>query len=200
MCYNRLTSMIGMLTGNLVLKDGQQIIIDVHGVGYKVLASAQILTNSHVGDTITVFTHTHVREDALDLFGFSTQQDLKVFEYLISVNGIGPKTAMGIFAVGGREEILGAILKADVDFFTGVPRLGKKNAQKIIIELKNKIGKGEDLDLSEESEAVSEVVSALISMGFSEREAHMAAKGIGEQGSTTSEKVKLALRQLGKKS
>lgn len=190
--------MIGMLTGKLALKDGQHIILDVNGVGYKVLASSQIHTNSHIGDVVTLFIHTHVREDALDLFGFPTQQDLKIFEYLISVNGVGPKTAMGIFGIGSREEILGAIRKADVDFFTGVPRLGKKNAQKIIIELKNKLGSGEDLDLSEETDEMSEVVSALVSMGFSEREARMAAKGIGEQGSTLSEKVKIALKQLGK--
>jgi Holliday junction DNA helicase RuvA len=190
--------MIGMLTGTLALRDGQHIILDVHGVGYNVLASSQILTSSHQGDTITVFIHTHIREDAFDLFGFSTQQDLKVFQYLISVNGIGPKTAMGIFAVGSREEILKAIQKADVDFFTGVPRLGRKNAQKIIIELKNKLGSGQDLDLSEESDELSQVISALISMGFSEREARAAAKMIGEQGSSTSEKVRLALKQLGK--
>lgn len=190
--------MIGMLTGKLVLRDGSHIILDVNGVGYNVLASSQILNAYHIGDVFTIFTHMHVREDALDLFGFPTQQDLQVFERLISVNGIGPKTAMGIFAIGSREEILKAILKADVDFFTSVPRLGKKNAQKIIIELKNKLGKGEDLDLSEEGEAVSEVVAALMSMGFSEREARIAVKGIGENGSTTSEKIRLALKELGK--
>jgi Holliday junction DNA helicase RuvA len=190
--------MIGLLTGKLLLKDGQHIILDVHGVGYKVLASSQILTNAHLGDSLTLFIHTHVREDALELFGFPTQQDLKVFEYLISVNGVGPKTAMGVFSVGSKEEILGAIRKADVDFFTGVPRLGKKNAQKIIIELKNKLGSGEELDLSEETGEVAEVVSALVRMGFSEREARMAVKGIGEKGSSTSERVRLALKQLGK--
>ncbi len=187
-----------MLTGKLVLRDGSNIILDVHGVGYKVLASAQILNNSHIGDVLTICTHIHVREDALDLFGFPTAADLKVFEHLISVNGVGPKTAMSVFGVGSKEEILRAIQKADVDFFTGVPRLGKKNAQKIIIELKNKLGSGEELDLSEETDEMSEVVGALTSMGFSEKEARIAVKGIGENGSTTSEKVRLALKQLGK--
>ena len=188
--------MIGMLTGTLALRDESYIILDVNGVGYKVLASAQIHTVFHIGDKVTIFIHTHVREDTLDLFGFPTQQDLKVFEYLISVNGIGPKTAMGIFTIGSREEILGAIRKADVDFFTGVPRLGKKNAQKIIIELKNKLGSGEELDLSEGSQEEQDVVNALVSMGFSEREARMGVKGIGEQGSSISEKIRLALKQL----
>lgn len=187
-----------MLTGKLVLRDGQSIILDVNGVGYKVLAASQIHTTFHIGDTVTLFIHTHVREDALDLFGFSSQQDLKVFEYLISVNGIGPKTAIGIFSVGSREEILRAIQKADVDFFTGVPRLGKKNAQKIIIELKNKLGSGEELDLSEGTQEEQDVVNALVSMGFSEREARGAVKGIGESGKSTSDRVRLALKQLGR--
>lgn len=191
--------MIGLLTGVIAFRNDPYVIIDVHGVGYKVLASSQVLASSRTGDSITAFIHTHVREDALELFGFSTEQDLKVFEYLISVNGIGPKTAMGVFNVGSREEILGAIRRADVDFFTGVPRLGKKNAQKIIIELKNKLGSGEDLDLSEGTEEEMEVITALVSMGFSEREARIAVKGIGEKGKNMSEKVKLALRQLGNK-
>lgn len=199
MCYNRLASnMIGMLTGKLALRDGSSIIMDVNGVGYKVLASSQIHASSHIGDTLTIFIHTHVREDALDLFGFQTSNDLKVFELLISVNGIGPKTAMGIFSVGSREEILRAIQKADVDFFTGVPRLGKKNAQKIIIELKNKLGSTEELDLTEGGEGVSDVVTALTGMGFSEKEARTAVKEIGESGKSTSEKVRLALKALGK--
>lgn len=191
--------MIGLLTGTIAFRNDPYLIIDVHGVGYKVLASPQVLVTSHLGDSVTLFIHTHVREDALDLFAFPSQQDLRVFDYLISVNGIGPKTAMGVFGVGSKEEIMGAIRKADVDFFTGVPRLGKKNAQKIIIELKNKLGSGEDLDLSEETEEEIEVINALVSMGFSEREARMAVKGIEENGKTVSERVKLALRQLGKK-
>jgi Holliday junction DNA helicase RuvA len=191
--------MIGLLTGIIAFRNDPYLIIDVHGVGYKVLASPQVLVSSHLSDTVTLFIHTHVREDALDLFAFPTEQDLRVFDYLISVNGIGPKTAMGVFGVGSREEILGAIRKADVDFFTGVPRLGKKNAQKIIIELKNKLGSGEELDLSEGTEEEIEVINALVSMGFSEREARIAVKGIGENGKTVSERVKLALRQLGKR-
>lgn len=190
--------MIGLLTGKIALRNDPYLIVEVHGVGYRVLASSQVLISSHIDDTVTLFIHTHVREDALELFGFPTEQDLKVFEYLISVNGIGPKTAMGVFAIGSREEILSAIRKADVDFFTGVPRLGRKNAQKIIIELKNKLGSREDLDLTEGGDEVQDVVSALVSMGFSEREARIAVKGIGEKGNNTSEKIRLALKQLGK--
>lgn len=188
--------MIGMLSGKLVLVDGSSIILDVHDVGYKVLVVSQILSKFHIGDTLTLFTHTHVREDALELFGFLSEQDLKLFTQLLSVSGIGPKTAMGIFSIGTKEEIVGAISKADVAFFMGVPRLGRKNAQKIIIELKNKLGSGEELDLSDGTADEKEIISVLTSMGFSEKEAKQAIQGIGE--GSVEEKIKFALRKLGR--
>ncbi len=188
-----------MLTGKLALRNDPIIILDVHGVGYKVLITSQLFPTLTLGQEITMFIHTHVKEDALDLFGFPTSEDLRLFELLIGVNGIGPKTAMGIFAVGNKNEIIGAIARADVEFFTGVPRLGKKNAQKIIIELKNKIGGKEDLDLTEESDdLIVEAIAALQGIGFSDREARIAVKAIEGAGKTVQEKVKLALKQLGK--
>ncbi len=198
LCYNQLTSrMIGLLKGILLLRNDPYVVVDVHGVGYKVCASPDFLSKYHIGDTITLFIHTHVREDALELFGFTDQAHLELFELLISVSGIGPKTAIGVFGIGGKDQIIGAIRKADVDFFTGVPRLGKKNAQKIIIELKNKIGAVEELDLAGERD-VDEVVSALTSFGFSEAEAKAALRQIGETDASVSEKVRLALKYLGK--
>lgn len=191
--------MIGMLKGTVALRNDPFIILDVHGVGYKVYITSQLFPSLTLGQELTIFTHTHVREDALELFGFPTAEDLRLFELLIDVNGIGPKTAVGVFAVGTRSDIIAAIAQANVDFFTGVPRLGKKNAQKIIIELKNKIGGKEELDLKEESDDITyETIAALEGIGFSEREARMAIKAIEGKGTTVQEKVKLALKQLGK--
>lgn len=191
--------MIGMLTGKLASRQDPYILVDVHGVGYKVYITPQLFPSLTLGQELTVFTHTHVREDSLDLFGFPTAEDLRLFELLIDVNGIGPKTAVGVFAVGSRSDIVGAIAQANVDFFTGVPRLGKKNAQKIIIELKNKIGGKEDLDLREEvTDIESEVLAALQGIGFSDREARIALRKIDGKGESVSEKVKLALKSLGK--
>lgn len=190
--------MIGFLSGKISYKDAPYLLIDVHGVGYKVLASAALFEKP-IGDVVTIFTHTHVKEDALDLYGFATQNDLKVFEMLIGISGIGPKTAIGIFGLGTAEEIVGAIGKADVDFFTGVPRLGRKNAQKIIIELKNKIGSVSELNLAEEMDSTNgEVVGALMSIGFSDREAWAAVRALNGKGETVQEKVKMALKSLGK--
>lgn len=188
--------MIGFLTGTIAYIEDPFIFIDVQGVGYKVYASSPLLAKFHKDDKVTIFIHTHVREDAFDLYGFASQEDLRLYELLLGVDGIGPKTAIGVFTLGSATEIVGAIRKADVDFFTGVPRLGRKNAQKIIIDLKNKIGAVEDLNLP--GEETDEVMGALLGFGFSTDEARNAIRSIDVEGKTTKDKVMLALKKLGR--
>jgi Holliday junction DNA helicase RuvA len=191
--------MIGMLRGTVALKNAPSLIIDVAGVGYKVFVPNSVLTNSILGDEITVYTYTYVRDDALELYGFSSGEDLKLFEMLISVSGVGCKSALGVFSVGSRSSIVNAVITGDVSFFTAVPRLGKKNGQKIIIELKNKLGGVEDLDLSQgESTEQSDAITALQSFGFSRQEAEQATSTVYKEGMKTEELVKLALKQLGR--
>jgi len=191
--------MIGTITGTVVYREDPNVIVDVHGVGYKILVPITVLSRiSELGQSITLYTHTHVREDLLELYGFTEPQDLKLFEYLIGVSGVGCKTALGIFSVGSRSDIIQAITSNDLGFFTSVPRLGKKNAQKIIIELKNKLG-GEDLDLSPaDGKESNEVVAALKSFGFTQSEAQAAVRALEGKGETTAEKVRMALKYLGK--
>ena len=191
--------MIGFLSGEVVAREDPHIIINVNGVGYKVLASGSVLSKATLNGKLKLFTYTHVREDAISLFGFLDSLDLKLFENLISVSGIGPKTAMNIFSIGGREEIVQAIVTNDVSFFSSVPRLGKKNSQKIIIELKNKFGSIEDLDLSKmDLKENSEVITALKGFGFTNREALESLKTIKGEGKSTEEKIRMALKELGK--
>lgn len=192
--------MIGFLKGIIEARNDPYLLIDVGGVGYKVLTSYTVLSNGAlIGDRIKLFTHTHVREDVLELYGFGALDDLQMFELLIGVSGIGPKTAIGIFALGKTADIKKAVVTGDISFFTSVPRLGKKNAQKIIIELKSKLGSTTDLDLSSfATQEYLEVVSALKAFGFSSKEASEAMKEIKGQGKTTEDKVRLALKYLGK--
>ncbi|MBI4084568.1 MAG: Holliday junction branch migration protein RuvA [Candidatus Levybacteria bacterium] len=192
--------MIGMLCGIVGLRDINFIIVDVQGVGYKVLLSQKALGQIQaVGDPIQLYTYTHVREDVLELYGFFEIEDLKLFERLIAVSGVGCKSALGIFSIGEREEIINAILKNDVAFFTSAPRLGKKNAQKIIIELKSKLGDTTDFDLgAEESKDADEVIQALKGFGFTHREAQDALRSLKGESETTAEKIRLALKYLGK--
>lgn len=188
-----------MLRGTIALKNAPTVIIDVSGVGYKVFVSNTLLTSHAVGDELTLFTYTHVRDDALELYGFSSGEDLKLFEMLISVSGVGCKSALGVFSIGSRSSIVNAIVTGDVSFFTSVPRLGKKNGQKIIIELKNKLGGVEDLDLSVgESTQQQEAIIALQSFGYSRQEAESAVQAITAEDLKTEEFVRQALKRLGK--
>lgn len=191
--------MIGSLKGVVDIIDNSSVIIDVNGVGYKATAANSLLSKLRVGESVKLFTYTHVREDVLDLYGFLDLLDLKLFESLISVSGVGPKTALGVFSVGTQKEIINAIVNGNADFFTSVPRLGKKNAQKIIIELKNKLGSDTEFDINGNSWGDNkEILDALKNFGFSANEIREAIKNIKAEGATIEEKIKLTLKQLGK--
>ena len=191
--------MIGSLRGEVFLKEGNYIIVDVKGVGYRVLGSRDVLIKAVKGSPLTLFIYTHVREDNISLFGFLELSDLKLFENLIGVSGIGPKTAMNIFSIGDRSQIISAIAAADTSFFKSVPRLGQKNAQKIIIELKNKFGGAGELDLTSEDMSGSEdVIAALKNFGFTGKEIHDAVISVRKSGQKSTETIKLALKYLGK--
>ncbi len=190
--------MIGMLKGRIELRQDPYIILDVNGVGYKVLVSQNVLANLPEKEKeLKLYIYTHVREDLLELYGFTDYLDLKLFEQLIGVSGIGCKSAIGVFSVGSRLEIIQAVLQANVAFFTSVSRLGKKNAQKIIIELKSKLGDTTEVDLSDNTDE-TEAVAALRSFGFTTKEAAGALRAVHADNQTTAEKVRLALKYLGK--
>lgn len=191
--------MIALLNGIVDSRFDPYLIIEVSGVGYKVYATNGVLAKAVIGEHLKLYTYTHVREDILELYGFLDAEDLRMFEYLISVSGIGPKTAIGVYSVGSRADIMKAIINGDVSFFTAVPRLGKKNAQKLIIELKSKLGSTQEFDINAESgQAEDEAVTALKSFGFSTNEAYTALRSIDVEGLSTSEKVRKALKHLGK--
>ncbi len=190
--------MIGSLKGTIEILDRPYVIIDVNGVGYRVLTPDGLFAKLSPNERIHLFTFTYVREDALELFGFSEAADLKLFESLITVSGVGPKTALNIFSIGTKDQITEAIVKGDVSFFTSVPRLGLKNAQKIIIELKSKMGSlNQDFDLSGKDQMENnEVIAALKNFGFSTQEAQKALREIKTQGLRTEDKIRLALKAL----
>lgn len=191
--------MIGFLSGKIELLKRPFVIVNVNGVGYKVLVSENFYSKLTKDQVLKIFTYTYVREDALELFGFLEIDDLILFESLITVSGIGPKTALNIFSFGERKDIIEAIVKGDVSFFTSVPRLGTKNAQKIIIELKNKMGSSEDLDLSgKDIQENAEVVEALKNFGFSAKEAQKVLREIKTPGLSAEDKIRIALKNLGK--
>lgn len=190
--------MIGALRG-VVDKITNPVILMVGGVGYRVTVSDHVMHEVKPGVPIILHIHTHVRDDALDLYGFLSQDELSLFLLLISVSGIGPRTAITIVN-RGVTAVNQAIITADVSFFTSIPRLGKKNAQKIIIELKTKLGNLEELDLlADDNGQTGDVLEALESMGFAKKEAIEAIKQIKSGDETVENKIRLALKYLNKR-
>jgi len=191
--------MIGWLNGTVIIRDDPYIILDVNNIGYKVHAASDVLSSIvKIGSKLQAFTYTFVREDVLNLYGFLKYSDLKLFEALINVSGVGPRTAIMIFSIGNSDEIKKAIMEADTGFFKRVPRLGSKNAQKIIIELKNKLGGVGELNLNGEDRAArSEISLALKTFGFSTKEIDDAVKNI-DSAKSIEDQITLALKYLGK--
>ncbi len=189
--------MIGYLKGTVLSKLSGQVIILVSGVGYLVTFPSNIILKLKESDKVEAFIYPHIKEDAFDLYGFASQDELNLFKLVMTVSGIGPKTAL-LVVDHGVNLVEGAIKNADADFFTNIPRLGRKNAQKIIIELKNKLGGSKDLDLSGESEINLQVIEALKGMGYSKQEALKAVQEIPKSLEKIEEKISYALRQMGK--
>ena len=190
--------MIGYLSGELFEIHGNSVIILVNGVGYKVFPSLSFLETAKRSDKVSLFITTIVKEDALDLYGFSSEEEKKLFEMMVAISGIGPKTALGILSKGKINDIMNAIFNADLEFFSGVPRLGKKNAQKLIIELRNKTGNISDLPMGERGER-EDLIQALESFGYSEKEIVKIIPEIEKNGGKIEQKVAFALKLLGRK-
>ncbi len=190
--------MIGLLTGTVSFNAKNPMILLVGGVGYAVSVPQRILSGVHTGETHTLFIHTHVSDDAIELFGFPDQEELRLFELLLTVSGIGPKTGLAIVE-RGADHVRGAIAQSDVDFFTTIPRLGKKNAQKIIIELKSALGSVRELDLAEESTGeTKDVFDALSAMGFGRKEIIEVLRKLEHTDVTIEQKIRHALKLLAK--
>jgi Holliday junction DNA helicase RuvA len=188
--------MIGLLKGKIYSKHNNSVILLTGGVGYLVFLGDGVISNIKPDEEKIFFIHTHVREDVLDLYGFESPEQKKLFEILLSISGIGPKTALAISDKDIRQ-ITMAVKRSDVDFFTSVPRLGKKNAQKIIIELKSKLKDSEEFTFENESEDTTGMATALQSMGFDMKEIKRVLFKL-DNSLPIEDKLRQALKQLGK--
>lgn len=186
--------MIGHLKGTIIHHDIKSVILDVSGVGYKIFTNTAHIDSK--SEKIAEFwTYLAVRETALDLYGFQTKDELEFFELLITVSGIGPKSAMGILTLATLPNLRHAISSGDTSHLTKVSGIGKKNAEKIVVELKDKL-EGLSTDMSHSLSGDVDALEALKSLGYGEREAREALKkAIGD---TTEQKVRSALKNLNK--
>ncbi|MFH1402262.1 MAG: Holliday junction branch migration protein RuvA [Patescibacteria group bacterium] len=190
--------MIAQLTGQITYQDDNFVILDVAGVGYKVFITAETLVILKDDDgPIKIWTHLAVRENALDLYGFLEKEELDFFEMLITISGIGPKTALGILKVASVNILITAVSSGDMSYLTKVSGIGQKNAQKIILELKNKIkdiGNGYNMNIKEEVDAID----AMKTLGYSAKESADALQQIDKSITDIGEKIKQAIKLLGK--
>jgi Holliday junction DNA helicase RuvA len=189
--------MITRLHGTVIDKEERSAVVDVGGVGYKVFATAATMDRLAEGKEATLWTHLAVREDAQTLYGFLAKDELYFFELLIgSVSGIGPKTALGILNVSSVANIRKAVSTGDTSHLTKVSGIGKKVADKIVLELKGKFAAeaSEGISLRDEVDALE----ALKALGFKHGEAREALKEVDSSVVDTGERVKKALKILGR--
>lgn len=191
--------MISRLNGRLVEKAPPQIVIDVNGVGYEVDVSMQTFyLLPPLNESVQLYTQLVVREDAHLLFGFSTAAERATFRQLVKVSGIGAKTALGILSAMSADELAQAVAQEDVKKLSSAPGIGKKTAERMVLELRGKLVPESTAGLPASTAAAGEtddIVSTLLALGYNEREAKAAVKDI-PAGTDVGEGVRLALKNL----
>lgn len=191
--------MIAHVNGEVVEKFAGSLIIDVSGVGYEVQVSATDFDILTLHDRVKVYTYHHVREQSEDLYGFTTLAGKKIFELLITVQGVGPKAALSILSLGVIEEVRNAIANNDSVYITKASGVGKKTAERVVVDLSDKVGLPTSLGRTADDPVVASVPSnddaleALMALGYSLADATKALEGI-DQGLPTSERITRALR------
>lgn len=200
--------MIQRLVGNIVYKDPKYVVLDVNGVGYKVFTTAESVSDDIEINTdkvvnITLWTYMAVRENAIDLYGFISQRELAFFELLLTISGIGPKTALGILNSASVETIETAVQTEDISHLTKVSGIGKKVADKIVMELKDKIDKithtpESKVALKNAMRNDSDALEALKALGYSQNESRDVLKELPKTITKTSDRIKEALKILGR--
>jgi holliday junction DNA helicase RuvA len=191
--------MIGKLTGILAAKNPPEVLIDCGGVGYEVLVPMSTFYNlPALGEKTALLTHLIVREDAHLLYGFATQDERAGFKQLVKISGVGPRTALSILSGMSVADIAQAVAKQDAGRLTKIPGIGKKTAERLLLELKGKLGDALDAGgVSVANDSQSDILQALVALGYSDRDAGLALKALPKDVGV-SEGIKLALRALAK--
>ena len=193
LCNN--TGMFGHITGKIFDLKATRVIVDIQGLGFVVHSTPTYLSKLHLGQVASFWTHTAVRENSIELYGFETEAELRVFELLLSVSGVGPKSGLTIISVAGISAIEQAVATRDISSLVKVSGIGRKTAEKIVLELSGKLvfsskdgGISEDIDVFE----------ALKALGYREREIQEIMKHLPKDLTGANEKIKYALSNLGK--
>jgi len=191
--------MIGKLTGTLAAKNPPEVLVDCGGVGYEVLVPMSTFYNlPALGEKVSLLTHLIVREDAHLLYGFATNDERAGFKQLVKISGVGPRTALSILSGMSVADIAQAVAKQDAARLTKIPGIGKKTAERLLLELKGKLGDALATGgVSVANDNQSDILQALVALGYSDRDAGLALKALPADVGV-SEGIKLALKSLAK--
>lgn len=217
--------MIAHLSGTVLYKDQKHVVLQTGGVGYKVYTTERDLGMMRIGEHASLWIHTAVKEDALDLYGFILRDAKDTFDHLLSISGVGPKTALNILNASGHEPIQTAVVTGEITYLTSISGIGKKMAEKIVLELKGKLGAIELIDpvtgertvitgpgalgtngiasgygdLPGATQSDIDTIEALKSLGYTHREAKAALEQLDKEtrSKDIGEKIKLLLKVLG---
>lgn len=209
--------MLAYIKGKLEMKMTEYVVIDVGGLGYKIFMSeAGIEKLGNIGDTVKVHTYYRVREDDISIFGFNTLEELKMFELLLGVSGVGAKTALTMLTTCTPSEFALAVVTEDIKTLTSIPGIGPKSAKRIVLELKDKIKKEQEveaikeeidkkqeidnkkIDIKEVREKVNEAIAALQVLGYNKKEIEKAFEKVDYKELSTEEIIKKGLNLLGR--
>lgn len=193
--------MIAYLHGQVLAKSNNYLILEVNNVGYQLFASESVLASAKIGEDKEFYISHQVREDASDLYAFRSLDELNLFSLLLSVSGVGPKSALGVLAIASPNDVREAVIRGDAALLTKVAGIGKKTAERLVLELKNKIGKSLDgATLSSGlSAGLGDELDALMSLGYSLPDARSALDGLDPILKDSGERVKAALKSLSRK-
>ena len=193
--------MIAQISGKIINNNGLEVVVmTAGGVGYRVMVSPNASKLCVIGNEINLETYLVVREDVLDLFGFANISEKKLFKNFVSVSGVGPKTALHLLSLGSVEEIALAIGRGDLEYLTKVSGIGKKTAERIVVELREKMSKeqksfGAEF-ISSDNAAVNDAVEALITLGYSAMQSREVVKKIDTANKTSEQLLREALQKI----
>ena len=182
--------MIGFLTGKIISAKPTQILLDVNGVGYVVNISINTFEKISDKEKVSLFIHTNVKEDSISLFGFFTQSEKEMFELLISISGIGPKVSLGILSGIAVDDLKGAISSGNISRLVAIPGIGRKTAERVVLELRNKVETIRPEGTTQESSAKDEAIAALSTLGYQRQISEKVVRDL------ISENAKLSLEEL----
>jgi Holliday junction DNA helicase RuvA len=187
--------MFGHITGKILNLKGGVAVVGVHGLGFNIHGTPASLSKLHLEQEASFWTHTAVRENSIELYGFETEEELRIFELLITVSGVGPKSGLAILSVAGAKAIEQAVSTGNTSSLVKISGIGKKTAEKIVLELSGKISTGESGSISNDD---IDVFEALKSLGYREREIQEIIKDMPEDVLGANDKIKYALKNFGR--